>query len=209
MSGNSASSLREMLGAPKDPEFHLKLLDGWERHVPDASDREAIDAEIKRRCMEANRPDLHAHLRMQMDQAFSLMKQQNVIAYFAPTAAPTGDVYIPGSMFATIRRAPNGESLDGYVTHAIQTYDAKPLFGDKRFIRFERESAKDLQGGSIVMTSIVYVTPIPGSKHRRGLQLTASVARPVEMSATDPLFIGWKTAFDVCASSLRWSPPRA
>jgi hypothetical protein len=207
VSGIGAGSLREMLGASKDPEFHLKLLDGWERHVPDASDREAIDAEMKRRCMDANRPDLHAHLRLQMDQAFSLMKQQNVIAYFAATGQPTGDVYIPGSMFATIRRAPNGESLDGYVTHAIQTYDAKPLFGDKRFIRFERESTKELQGGSIVMTSMVYVTPIPGSNHRRGLQLTASVARPVEMAATDPVFVGWKTAFDVCVSTLRWAPP--
>lgn len=209
MVNSHGGSLRELLGVSKYPKFELKLIDGWERHVPDAADRDALEAAMKQRFMAANRPDLHATLRAQIDQAFTLMKQQSVIAYFAPTGETTSRVYIPGSMFATVRSAPNGESLDGYVTQAIQKYGAKPLFGDKRFIRFERESTKHLEGGSIVMTSIAYVTPIPGSNRRRGLQLTASIARPAEMSATDPKFVGWKTAFDVCVSTLRWSSPSA
>ncbi|MBC7277340.1 protein TPRXL [Nocardioides sp.] len=207
MVGNDDGSLRDLLGANKDPEFHLKLMDGWERHVPDQADRDAIDAELKQRFMAANRPDLHGMLRAQMDQAFTLMKQQSVIAYFSATGETASKAYIPGTMFATIRRTPNGESLDGYVTQAIREYGAKPLYGDKRFIRFERESTKQFEGGSIVMTSIVYVTPIPGSNRRRGLQLTASIARPVEMTAADPKFVAWKAAFDLCVSTLRWSPP--
>ncbi|MFJ9392510.1 protein TPRXL [Nocardioides sp. NPDC101246] len=209
MVGSDGVSLRDMLGVQKDPEFHLKLLDGWERHIPDDARREAIDAELKRRFIAANRPDLHAMLRAQMDQAFALMKQQSVIAYFSATNETASKAYIPGTMFATVRRTPNGETLDGYVTQAIREYGAKPLYGDKRFIRFERESTKTFEGGSIVMTSIVYVTPIPGSNRRRGLQLTASIARPVEMSAEDPKFVGWKTAFDLCVSTLRWAPPAA
>lgn len=209
MSVNGGGSLREALGVTKDPEFYLKLLDGWERHAPSESDRDAIDAQLKERCMAANRPDLHATFRTQLDQAFTLMKQQNVVAYFAATGDTTSKAYVPGTMFATIRRSPNGESLDAYVTHAIQQYGAKPLFGDKRFIRFERESRKEIEGGSIVVTSIVYVAPVPGSNRRRGLQLTATIARPAEMAATDPKFIGWKTALDVCVSTLRWAPPPA
>lgn len=207
MAEANGGSLRDLLGVTRDPEFHLKLLDGWERHVPDEAGRSAIEARLKQRFMAANRPDLHAMLGAQMDQAFALMKQQSVVAYFAPTAETTSRAYIPGSMFATIRRAPNGESLDAYVTQAIQQHDAKPLFGDKRFVRFERESTKQLDGGSIVMTSIVYVTPIPGSNRRRGLQLTASIARPVEMSGSDPKVAGWRNALDLCVSTLRWSAP--
>lgn len=207
MVNSQGGSLRDLLGASKDPEFDLKLIDGWERHVPDAADRDALEAAMKQRFMAGNRPDLHATLRAQLDQAFTLMKQQSVIAYFAPTGETTSKTYIPGSMFATIRRAPNGESLDGYVAQAIQQYGAKPLFGDKRFIRFERETTKHLDGGSIVMTSIAYVTPMPGSNRRRGLQLTASIARPVEMAATDPKAVGWKTALDLCVSTLRWTAP--
>lgn len=205
VSSNSAS-LRDLLGASKDPEFHLKLIEGWERHVPDAANRDALEASMKQRFMAGNRPDLHATLRAQLDQAFTLMKQQSVIAYFAPTGETTSKAYIPGSMFATVRSAPNGESLDAYVTQAIQKHGAKPLYGDKRFIRFERESSKHLDGGSIVMTSIAYVTPIPGSNRRRGLQLTASIARPAEMAATDPKAVGWRTALDLCVATLRWAP---
>ena len=110
MPANGGSSLREMLGVSKDPEFYLKLLDGWERHAPGDADRDAIDAQLKARCMAAHRPDLHATFRTQLDQAFTRMKQQNVIAYFAATGETTSKAYIPGTMFATVRRSPTGES---------------------------------------------------------------------------------------------------
>lgn len=136
------------------------------------------------------------------------MKQQNVVAYFAATGETTSKAYIPGTMFATIRRSPNGESLDAYVTHAIREYDAKPLFNDKRFIRFERESHREIEGGPINTTSIVYVTPVPGSNRRRGLQLTATIARPAEMQ---PLIRSSSAGRrpSMCVSTLRWAPPPA
>lgn len=207
MSGSETGSLRDVLGVSRDPEFELKLPDGWERHTPSETDKASLDASLKRRLMSVNRPDLHASLRMQVDQAFVSMKEQNVIAYFAATKESESGVYLPGSILASIRRSPTGESLDGYVTHAIREYGAGPLFGDKRFIRFERESTKEVDGGPVIVTTVVYVTPIPGSNRRRGLQLSATLVRAPDVPATDPNFTTWKSALDMCVSTLRWSPP--
>lgn len=209
MSTEPGGLLREMLGATKDPEFRLKLLPGWERHTPNAADRDAIDEALKRRMMAASRPELHAALKVHLDQTFRAMQEQGVIAYFAATAETERRAYVPGSIVATIRRSPAGESLDGYITDAIRNLGATPLFEDKRFIRFEREATKTIEGEPVGVSTICYITPIPGSNRRRGLQLTASLARPPEMSVSDEMFVAWKTALDVCVSTLRWEMPAA
>lgn len=201
------SSLREQLGGAKDPDFALKLLPGWERHSPDDADKATLDAALKQRFMSVNRPEFHAAMRLQLDQAYKLMKQQGVKAYFAATAETESRAVIPGAILATTVHANSGGTLDAYVAQMIRDHSAKPLFADKRFIRYERESIKTAEGDEpVVMTSIVYVTPIPGSKRRRGLQLTATIGRPLDMAPTDEKFLGWKLALDVCVSTLRWMP---
>lgn len=205
MAADKGGSLRELLGVARDPEFELKLLPGWERHRPDEADRQALISALRSRLMEAHRPDLQAYLKPQVDHAFASMAQQKVVAYFAATGATDKELFIPGSMVASVRTAEHGARLDDYVSHAIREYGAQPLFGDKRFIRFERESTKALEGESIVATTIVYLTPIPGSRRRRALQLVATLARPSEMASTDIRFVGWRTALDLCVSTLKWT----
>ena len=201
------SSLRELLGGTKEPEFELRLLPGWERHSPDEVDRAAMDAALKKRFMSINRPELHASMRVQLDQAYALMKQHQVKAYFAATAETDSLAIIPGAIVATTFHAHSGGTLDTHVAAIIRDHGAKPLFGDKRFIRYERESTKTAEGDEpVVATTIVYMTPVPGSKRRRGLQLTATIARPLDMAATDEKFLAWKLALDVCVSTLRWVP---
>ena len=201
------SSLRELLDGTKEPEFELRLLPGWERHTPGEADRTAMDAALKKRFMSVNRPELHASMRAQLDQAYTLMKQQQVKAYFAATAQTDSLAIIPAAIVATTFHAHGGGTLDTHVAGMIRDYGAKPLFGDKRFIRYERESTRTAEGDEpMVVTSIVYMTPIPGSKRRRGLQFTATLARPMEMAATDEKFLAWKLALDVCVSTLRWVP---
>ena len=201
------SSLRELLGGTKEPEFELRLLPGWERHSPGEADRSAMDAALKKRFMSINRPELHASMRAQLDQAYALMKQQQVKAYFAATAETDSLAIIPGAIVATTFNAHSGGTLDTHVAAIIRDHGAKPLFGDRRFIRYERESTKTAEGDEpVIATTIVYMTPVPGSKRRRGLQLTATIARPLDMAATDEKFLSWKLALDVCVSTLRWVP---
>lgn len=204
--GREGMTLREMLGVAKDPEFELKLLPGWERHVPDDADFSSLDSALRERFMQMSRPDLHAAIRTQLREAFDSMQKNRVVAYYAATAEVDNAFYIPGSIVVSERTSQTGEALDEVVTHAIREFGAAPLFGDKRFIRFERESSKEIEGGTMLINTITYLTPIPGSKRRRGLQFVASFARPGDMAADDAKVLGWKAAFDVCVSTLRWVP---
>lgn len=204
--GREGMTLREMLGVAKDPDFELKLLPGWERHVPDDADFSTLDSALRDRFMQMNRPDLHAATRAQLRQAFDSMQKNRVIAYYAATADVDNAFYIPGSIVVSERSSQTGGPMDDVVTHAIREFGAAPLFGDKRFIRFERESSKEVDGGTMLINTITYMTPIPGSKRRRSLQFVASFGRPGDMPADDGKVLGWKAAFDICISTLRWVP---
>lgn len=196
-------TLREQLGGSSDPDFEIKLPVGWERRSPDDGDRRAMETVLKRRLMAEHRPDIYAKLAGMVSQSYEAMQKQGAIAFYAPTQAePTS--MVPGSMIASMCRPPGGGTLDDLVRYAIREYGAKPLFGDKRFARFEREKVVELEGASFTQTSIVYMTPIPGSYRRRGLQLNATFGRPLEVPAEDEKVQLYRATFDLMVSSLRW-----
>jgi hypothetical protein len=207
-SNSGGASLREQLGGAADPDFEVKLPPGWERRTPDESDRLQIESALKKKTMEAHRPDVYAKLSGMLKEAYELMRQQRAIAFYTPVDTTPGAT-VPGSMTASIARPPSGQSLDDLVRHAISEYGATPLFGDKRFVRFERDKTVEIDGGSVIQTTIIYLTPVPGSGRRRALQLTATFARPIDASADDEKVKMFAATFDVIASTLRWIPPAA
>lgn len=94
--------------------------------------------------------------------------------------------------------------MDAYVRNLIANDGGVPLVGDKRVTRVERERVVDIEGSSMTRTGIEYLTPVPGSKRRRALQLVASFARPSSTPGDDPDIVAYNVAFDVCVSTLRW-----
>src|SRR5699024_423120 len=153
------------------------------------------------------RPDLYAGVKSMLEKSHEIMRQEKVVAYYVPSEDRADTLWIPGSISATIRQPPPGRTLDEMIRELIISKGATPLFGDKRFVRVERDQRVQVPGGPVARTSLMYVTPVPGSKRRRALQFTASFARPVEVDAEDEKVIAMKTAFDVCISTLRWYPP--
>lgn len=208
---NSADglTLREQLGGSRDPDFEVKLPLGWERLAPDDATRDRFDATLKQRLMEAQRPDAYAQLRTMLHESFKGMQQEGAIAFYAATQDTEETLWMPGSMIASIRRPPPGATLDELVRHAIREYSATPLFGDKRFVRFEKEKTIKLEGSSIIQTSITYLTPIPGTGRRRGLQFNATFGRSVGVSGDEERIKAYRAAFDLIVSTLRWQPPRS
>ncbi|WP_141782424.1 protein TPRXL [Nocardioides albertanoniae] len=205
-SASESTSLREMLGASKDPEFEIKLLPGWERRTPDDDDRERLNSDLKARLSDLRRPDLYGTVSKMVDESYDSLNQQSAIAYYAPMNVDDDATLIPGSLVASIRRSPADGTLDDLIASLIRDHGARPLFGDKRFVRFERESTVKMEESTVYQNTIIYLTPIPGSKHRRALQFTASFIRPLESSSEDKLVRSWKFAFDACVSTLRWLP---
>lgn len=206
-SGTNGQSLREQLGAKPDPDFEVKLPPGWERRSADAADRDRFEAALKHRAMQAHRPDLFAKLRSMLHESYAGMQREGVLAYYAATDDTENTFWIPGSLVATVRRPEAGGTLKDLVTQAIRDHGATPLFGDKRFVRFEREKQLQLDGSTIVQTSVIYLTPMPGSRQTRALQLTAGFGREVGVPADDPKVKAYKRTFDLIVSTLRWLPP--
>jgi len=194
---------REELTGRADPDFTLQMLPGWERRTPDGDDLAERLAALKERCLREHRPDLYARLRTMLEQAHEEMSRGRAIAYYAP-AAGEDTLWMPCSVIASIRHSTDGGSLDETMARTIQHYGATPLLGDKRFIRFERDGLQRVQDGTIATISVVYLTPVPGSRRRRALQLVATIARPVDVAAEHERVRQLKTALDLCVSTLTW-----
>lgn len=200
-------SLRDALGAPQDPDFTLTLPPGWQRRAVSAEERDRMDAAMRARLREVHRPDLYARMRVLLAEAFSQLNAVEAVAMFLPDGADPDALVLPASLTARVLRAEPGATLDGHVRTAIVRDGAAPLLGDKRILRVEREGEQQLDGDTARVTTVVYLTPVPGTGRRRALQLTLVITRPADVPADDPPLLQMRALFDLCVSSLTWAAP--
>lgn len=199
-------SLREQLGGVPDPDFTFALPPGWVRREVSEQEQERMLSLTRARLMEAHRPDLYARMRQLVGQAFTQMRKVSTVAMFTAGDSAPDVAYMPASLTATIQHAESGQNLDAYVRSAIVSDGATPLMGDKRIMRVERESSETLDGEQMLVTTVVYMTPVPGSERRRALLLTLVIMRPPEAPADDAPLMMMKALFDACVSTLSWTP---
>lgn len=200
-------SLRAALGVGGDPDFALMLPAGWIRRPPDDETEQAIIASLQRRLMDAHRPDLYGRLRSQVREAFANMRKVSTLAIFMPGDDVPESAVLPVSLTASIQHAEPGQNLDGFVRDAIAHSGATPLLGDKRTLRVERTTTESLDGEPLRVTTVAYLTPVPGSQRRRALVLSLVVLRPIDVSDEDEFFVQMLGLFDLCVSTLVWLPP--
>ncbi|MGF3057205.1 hypothetical protein [Microbacterium sp. YY-01] len=198
-------SLREELGGVPDPDFTVALPPGWEQRGVDEDEQARMVGAVRNRLMQANRPDIYARVRKMAGEAFDQMRKQSTVAMFVPREG-SGALVLPASLMASIRHAEGSDNLDALVRSAIVNHGATPLFDDKRFLRMERDTMENVDGEHLGVTTVVYLTPIPGSERRRALQFTAVVMRPADAPVDDPPVVAMKTLFDLCVSSVSWMP---
>jgi hypothetical protein len=200
-------ALRDELGAPPDPDFEMRLPDGWVRRTAAPETERELEQRLRRRLMEAQRPDLLAEANALLEDSFRQMRESRVIATFmALNDEEVGYLPLPAAMVVRIRSSAGNVNLDPYVRQLIQKEKAQPLFDDKRILRYERESTRDVSGQPLVQSSTCYLTPVPGSKRRRALEVVASYGRPVGMARDDERIELVHRLFDVTVSTLRWKP---
>ena len=199
-------SLREELGVRKTVDFSIELPRGWSRFDIDGG-HDVLLAGMKKRFLEGHRPDLFVEAKATFDKAFEGMRKNGVFAFFAPASDDPDSVVIPASINASIRTGDPGQSLDKLARDAIQKYGAKPLFGDPRTLRFERERQIDLGGEPVINHSLIYLTPVPGTQRRQALQLVAGFARTPDVAPDAPAMVATRALLDSCVATLSW--PRA
>lgn len=200
-------SLREELGGAPDPDFELQLLPGWSKWTPDEGRFVQMGSRMRRRLVEAGRPDMMGAVQKMLDEAFQEMRRQQVIAVFSAEEDADDTIWIPGSIVATIRRGNADLSLDEMITLIIRERGGRPLFGDKRFVRYVHDSQRIVEGTAVRNRSIEYLTPVPAGPRTRALALTASYAVPASAPEDDERLKAYELAFDSMVSTLRWVPP--
>lgn len=203
MTDTGSGSLREQLGAPADPEFSLVLPPGWSRRDVSHETEESMLQAARKRLMQVHRPDLYGQLQSQLRQSFAQMRQVGTIAHFGPDEDAPDAAFLPASLTASIVTPGTGRSLVEEVTDLIRG-GATDLGGDRRFVRLERETHTSAGGQSAKQTTVAYLTPVPGSKQSRALQLTAVITRGAEFPDDDPALLTMKSLFDATVATLAW-----
>ena len=199
--------LRTELGAAPDPRFVLTLPPGWSRFDTGGELEDDFRDRLRGRTMELHRPDLFVQADALLKQAFEGLKQAGAIALFMADEQDDDTAWLPASMIASIRAETAEHSLDQLVAQMIRKYDARPVKGDNRWVRFEQERRQEIQGQELMVTLITYLTPIPGAGRKRALELSVTIMRPVDVPADDEPMQIMRVLFDACVTSLRWQAP--
>ena len=203
------SSLRDELGAAKEPDFEFDLPAGWAKTPVSTAAEKSVQSQLAKRLMAAGRPEILAQLRPMVNRAYSKMQDARAIATIGPMERTDDMVMVPGSIVASIRRSTAEMTVDQMAVGMIRKFNAQPLFGDPRIMRFRTEREEDMQGEKIIIDTVTYLTPVPGSKRQKALQLTASFMRPVDVPADDEPAVRIRAQFDAIVSSLRWIEPKS
>jgi hypothetical protein len=200
-------SLRAELGAAPEPDFALTLPRGWGRTAVDEAAETMLAKQLRQRMMQAGRPDFEVAVRRMLRESFAALRENGAVAAFMPLDGTRDGLFVPASIIAVMRRGTPESPLDGYAQLAIRQHDAAPLMGDMRTMRFETESEREVEGEQIVISTTHYLTPVPGTRRRRALELMATYGRPQHLSREAEHPSALHALFDLCASSLRWLRP--
>lgn len=198
-------SLKAQLLGERVPRYRIVLPEGWVRHEPSAEVGDDLLKAAKSRLMQAHRPDLYGSLQAATKGAFESMRRAEVIAFYMPGPETPEELYLPLSVTASIRRRGDGAALDADVTRLIREHGATALGDDQRFLTWRRDSVQRLAGGSVPVTTVFYLTPVPDSGRTRGLLFSLVIPRPTDTDALD-ITDAATALFDNCISSLVWEP---
>lgn len=208
MSDTTRLSLREELGGSSIPEFALELPDGWERWDMTEENRQAWLRRARERFSAMQRPDLNALANRLVNESFDAAKKANALAMFVPTQDSETTLWIPASLIVAPVQASGGGTLDSHVLALIRERGGAPLLGDKRFVCTYSERKVQIDGGELIHGTAEYLTPIPGTDRKRGLNFVASLPRSTETPSDHESVAGLRLLFDAVVSTLRWRKPQ-
>jgi hypothetical protein len=201
------TSLREELGGRAGvPDFRFVLPSGWTTYDTSERTEQELLAKARARLREAHRPDAYAILAGHVEKALAAARKQGAfLMIMAGDEAPPWSV-VPVSILATVTQGTPEVSLDRMVADAIERRGARALDGSRHFLRWTDQRSVELTGESLGAYTVVYLTPIPGTQRRKALQLTATLAHPVDVDPLgDPQMAAWLELLDGCIATFAWT----
>ena len=195
----------ELLGTARPvPEYSLVLPSGWAEYDATAESERELLRLASTRLRQQHRPDLDAQLRALTGRAFAGLRSANTHRIYLQTEAWADELVLPLSITAAVRTAPGGGTLDGVVAELIRD-GATSLHGDKRFVRWERDTTVAVGTTTVGQRTAAYLTPFP-DRRTKALQFTAVAVHPVDdpTEAWRPVVERMLELTDAVVSTFAW-----
>ncbi|TYL54258.1 hypothetical protein [Agromyces mariniharenae] len=195
----------ELLGTARPvPEYSLVLPSGWAEYDATAESERELVRLASTRLRQQHRPDLDAQLRALTGRAFAGLRSANTHRIYLQTEAWADELVLPLSITAAVRTAPGGGTLDGVVAELIRD-GATSLHGDKRFVRWERDTTVAVGTTTVGQRTAAYLTPFP-DRRTKALQFTAVAVHPVDdpTEAWRPVVERMLELTDAVVSTFAW-----
>jgi len=195
----------ELLGTVRPvPEYTLVLPSGWAEYEATAESERELVRLASTRLRQQHRPDLDAQLRALTGRAFAGLRSANTHRIYLQTEAWADELVLPLSITAAVRTAPGGGTLDGVVAELIRD-GATSLRGDKRFVRWERDTTVAVGSTTVGQRTAAYLTPFP-DRRTKALQFTAVAVHPVDdpTEAWRPVVERMLELTDAVVSTFAW-----
>ncbi|WAB84817.1 hypothetical protein OVN20_04420 [Microcella daejeonensis] len=155
----------------------------------------------------AHRPDLDVEFRLAIRRAFAQLRSNDAVAVYLQRDVPAEQV-MPMSIIVSVRRAPEGRSLDGEVAAMFREGGAQFLRDDRAIVRMEADRALEGLDRGIRTKQIAYVIAVPGSARTRALQFTTAVPHPAGADDDAMRMVDEMVALsDVIVSTFAWERP--
>ncbi|WP_157525373.1 hypothetical protein [Microbacterium yannicii] len=202
------TSLREQLGGGRQgvPELRMILPPGWVLYdTSEQTERDLLE-QARVRLRDAGRPETYALLSEHVKRALAAARKQGAfMMIMAGDEAPEWAT-VPVSILGTLVKGAPGISLDAMVADAVERRGARALHDSRQFLRWVDERKVELSGETAGAYTVVYLTPIPGSRRAQALQLTATLVHPVDTDPTaDPAMASWLELLDAHVATLTWT----
>lgn len=202
------NSLRAELGAtlPGVPEFRMALPDGWTMLDTSAATEAELLVKAKVKLREAHRPDVYASLEAHVTGAVKAARNRGAFFMIIPGEDAPQWSTVPVSILGSVTEGAPGSSLDVMVADAVERRGARALEGSKQFLRWVDRRSVELSGEKVGAYTVVYLTPVPGSRRSKALQLTATLLHPTDVDPeADEAMSRWLTLLDAQVLTFAWT----
>ncbi len=163
-------------------------------------------AKAKSRLREAHRPDVYASLETQVTGALKAARDRGAFFMITPGEDAPQWSAVPITVLGSVTEGAPGVTLDSMVADAVERRGARPLEGSKQFLRWVDRRVVELSGEKAGAYTVVYLTPVPGSRRSKALQMTATLLHPKDSDPEqDVAMMRWLSLLDAQILTFAWT----
>lgn len=184
----------------------MLLPTGWTLNDTSVETEQRMLGEARSRLRESHLPDAYASLSENVRAALSRAREHGAFVLIMPGEDAPAWATVPVSVLGSITTGRPDVSLDQLVADAVERRGAVALDGSRLFLRWAERRTANVSGETVAIYTVVYLTPVPGSKRTKALQFTAVLAHdPAVDPETDLQIQAWLAMLDASIVTFGWT----